>query len=423
MSELRDSGQQPASGSLADDKTSEKTQLAVELSGAQTSDIGELARGEPDGNQDGLDFDESQYDDEESEDDEDYDSEEDYDDDEYDDDEDDYSLDEDDLEDTAISCERSNCLNGTNLAEEGSGSGRRRASRRARNRRAAESTNEPQERHEESARVGSPPESIRRDSERQGAGQPARRHQGATEPSKSSGSTATHYNTVNDSWFINYNGIIVILPIIFNAFQDKSLERSYQRYSHGQRQKSLIIAHAIDLILKLALINLSLYQYYQSPSFLDQHHSLVSNHRKNSSDNLMLSSFNQSTSAPWNGSTTSTPESLQLLFGPLNLNLNGSDAQSYLSLLLANLKACQLPSAFILANLLIICLCISIPHQFLTNKLSFIALFTWFLLNLQNYLIYNNNHHELSLALEQAHQTPKGDAWLASIVSRASIGC
>jgi len=69
-------------------------------------------------------------------------------------------------------------------------------------------------------------------------------------------SMATQHNTVNDSWYINYSGIIVILPIIFNAFQEEQLERAYQRYSHGQRQKSLVIAHLIDFLLKFSLMSL-----------------------------------------------------------------------------------------------------------------------------------------------------------------------
>lgn len=63
--------------------------------------------------------------------------------------------------------------------------------------------------------------------------------------------------TMNDLWLVNLKGVIVMLPQIFNAFQHPRLEHSYQRYSHGQRQRSLAISHSIDLVLKAAMLALT----------------------------------------------------------------------------------------------------------------------------------------------------------------------
>jgi hypothetical protein len=43
----------------------------------------------------------------------------------------------------------------------------------------------------------------------------------------------------------------VYLPSLTNSFRERRLEVAYQRYSHRQRQKSLIIANAVDLLLKV----------------------------------------------------------------------------------------------------------------------------------------------------------------------------
>ncbi|XP_071455544.1 adenylate cyclase type 8 [Hetaerina americana] len=49
-----------------------------------------------------------------------------------------------------------------------------------------------------------------------------------------------------------YRGIY--FPSLTNSFREKRLEMAYQRYSHRQRQKSLIIVNIVDLLLKIALI-------------------------------------------------------------------------------------------------------------------------------------------------------------------------
>lgn len=269
--------------------------------------------------------------------------------------------------------------------------------------------------------------------------------------------TATHYNTVNDSWFINYNGIIVILPIIFNAFQDEQLERAYQRYSHGQRQKSLVIAHLIDLLLKLALIALPLLHFghrlvptASNPIPLSEdRHSLFSanvttHSSSNSSDISPAGLFMVPTGLFGSNLAQFSIDSLifddlkqfnwthgdvqmsigrrrqqmqlftgSLLFGPLasglqnfsqrilvrNQSVDGDDEFIRVSpaillrktFLVQNWKIYQLPLLFSTFNILIILTCSCVPHRYLTNKLSYLALITWFLMSLQSYLVYNSN--------------------------------
>lgn len=50
---------------------------------------------------------------------------------------------------------------------------------------------------------------------------------------------------------IVYKGIYC--PSLTNSFREPSLELSYQRYSHRQRQKSLIIVNFVDMTLKAVL--------------------------------------------------------------------------------------------------------------------------------------------------------------------------
>uniref|UniRef100_A0A1B6DLF8 adenylate cyclase n=1 Tax=Clastoptera arizonana TaxID=38151 RepID=A0A1B6DLF8_9HEMI len=53
---------------------------------------------------------------------------------------------------------------------------------------------------------------------------------------------------------VMYKGIY--WPSLTNSFREHHLELSYQRYSHRQRQKSLIIVNAVDMILKAVLAGL-----------------------------------------------------------------------------------------------------------------------------------------------------------------------
>lgn len=50
----------------------------------------------------------------------------------------------------------------------------------------------------------------------------------------------------------SYRGIL--FPRLTDDFSDSHLEDAYQRYSHRQRQKSLVIVNVIDIFLKLAFI-------------------------------------------------------------------------------------------------------------------------------------------------------------------------
>lgn len=284
------------------------------------------------------------------------------------------------------------------------------------------------------------------------------------------GAGSTHYHTVNDSWYINYKGIIVILPIIFNAFPEKQLEQSYQRYSHGQRQKSLVIAHTIDLLLKVCLIGLPLFNITLSghrwpqvplpvpgrealerdPVYGDTN--LTSNDNFSETmarfgnlskyveliirDDVSLESSGISgdqliNTSGYRQAYLSHPEVVQLsetlIFGPLanslrhhgalNVSRTGNTAnesrESSVSFICDWIDIVALPrrlfvdnwlnyrvaTLFSLLNLLIIIVCISVPHQYLTNRLSLIALFTWLLMCLQNYLIYNNYSADLTASL------------------------
>jgi len=50
---------------------------------------------------------------------------------------------------------------------------------------------------------------------------------------------------------IVYRG--VYCPSLSNSFREVHLELAYQRYSHRQRQKSLIIVNLVDALLKIVL--------------------------------------------------------------------------------------------------------------------------------------------------------------------------
>lgn len=187
----------------------------------------------------------------------------------------------------------------------------------------------------------------------------------------------SQYNTVNDSWFINYNGIIVILPIIFNAFHDSNLERSYQHYSHGQRQKSLIIAHLLDLLLKLSLLATRL----SIPPVVEA--GLDESARVGAANSSALSGLD-----------------LWLQLGGRQLTWPGWVLlEAQLELMGAHL---YLAGAFCAINSAIILACLCLPHRHLTKRLSCMALLTWLLMCLQTYLLYNNIEPDRTGALAVA---------------------
>ncbi|XKL60904.1 hypothetical protein PGB90_007961 [Kerria lacca] len=76
-----------------------------------------------------------------------------------------------------------------------------------------------------------------------------------------------------------YRGIYC--PTLTNSFRESHLELSYQRYSHRQRQKSLIIVNFVDILMKtiLASVNFAgMYTKYltdrsQRRAFLETHRS------------------------------------------------------------------------------------------------------------------------------------------------------
>jgi hypothetical protein len=46
----------------------------------------------------------------------------------------------------------------------------------------------------------------------------------------------------------------IYLPTLTSSFCSQPLELAYQRYSHRQRQKALMIVNCVDLAVKLALL-------------------------------------------------------------------------------------------------------------------------------------------------------------------------
>lgn len=58
----------------------------------------------------------------------------------------------------------------------------------------------------------------------------------------------------------------IFWPKLSNEFPDKQLEAGYQKYSHRQRQKSLIIVNLIDIILKVVLVQVYYRRFYNESS-------------------------------------------------------------------------------------------------------------------------------------------------------------
>ncbi|GFT64028.1 hypothetical protein TNCV_2314701 [Trichonephila clavipes] len=48
-------------------------------------------------------------------------------------------------------------------------------------------------------------------------------------------------------------------PFLGHSFWDPSLEEAYQKYSHRQRRKSLVVVNLIDIILKVGFFKLLLF--------------------------------------------------------------------------------------------------------------------------------------------------------------------
>jgi hypothetical protein len=241
-----------------------------------------------------------------------------------------------------------------------------------------------------------------------------------------------HYNTVNDSLFINYNGIIIILPLIFNAFQDEQLERAYQQYSHGQRQKALIIAHAIDLVLKLALISLPFARLAAHFQQLDTAQGLElaagGGPQQQQLDRLASELVWLAADEPGRDSRLAQQQQLAaanssqldelrrtLVFGPLRASFEQSFAatgqphvaslelaKSSLVWLLDTLVHHRLATLFCLLNLCVALVCACVPHKYLNKKLGYLALATWFMMCLENVLIYNSNEYERRTTIESS---------------------
>jgi hypothetical protein len=72
---------------------------------------------------------------------------------------------------------------------------------------------------------------------------------GPLSSSSSDNKSSTMYFSGDDGRF-TYKGILV--PKITDNFPDSHLEAAYQKYSHRQRQKSLLILNLIDVVVKIA---------------------------------------------------------------------------------------------------------------------------------------------------------------------------
>jgi hypothetical protein len=53
--------------------------------------------------------------------------------------------------------------------------------------------------------------------------------------------------------------------VVSSSFKDASLESTYQRYSHWQRQKLLIVVNVVDVVLKIITVAVISAQYRDSP--------------------------------------------------------------------------------------------------------------------------------------------------------------
>ena len=69
-----------------------------------------------------------------------------------------------------------------------------------------------------------------------------------TRENSASGSKTQYFN--DDDLRSTLKGII--LPRLTDNFNDSHLEAAYQRYSHRQRQKSLLILHILDVVVKIS---------------------------------------------------------------------------------------------------------------------------------------------------------------------------
>jgi hypothetical protein len=83
-----------------------------------------------------------------------------------------------------------------------------------------------------------------------------RDEQTAAAPSDEAAGTAAGGAEDADGGQVFKRGIVyrgVYCPSLSNSFMEDHLELAYQRYSHRQRQKSLIIVNLVDSLLKIVL--------------------------------------------------------------------------------------------------------------------------------------------------------------------------
>jgi adenylate cyclase 8 len=148
------------------------------------------------------------------------------------------------------------------------------------------------------------------------------------------------------------------LPSLASGFRDDRLESAYQRYSHRQRQKSLIIVNGVDALLKIVVIVLLLVNYWSlgvPPSC-----------------NAFQDSRNDTDQLPWNiliqTQANRTGNAICGAVQPTSLDSFPVDSMTWTScLIFANVVLCLLAWWRCFAN----------------NYLHWAAIATWMLMNFQ----------------------------------------
>lgn len=148
----------------------------------------------------------------------------------------------------------------------------------------------------------------------------------------------------------NSGGVRHLLPSmkVSGRFDNATLELAYQRYSHRQRQKSLIVVNCVDIILKIATIILTIIFYETYASAADCIDTKDSNNRCHDQGYNETKGYQRSESSYPSTSVTWT-------------------------------------SCLIAANV-ILCLLAFFWRGFANNYLHWAALATWMLMNLQGNL-------------------------------------
>ncbi|KAG9510845.1 Exosome RNA helicase MTR4, partial [Fragariocoptes setiger] len=191
---------------------------------------------------------------------------------------------------------------------------------------------------------------------------PAHQQQQPQRGAANDGELETRYRASTDSWCVSFHGLVLVVPLVFQKFQDARLERAYQRYSHGQRHKSLVISHSVDLLLKIGLL-------------------------------FIVAQANDDYTTSLNGGSSSSSISGDV--GPFNI-IRWPPWCALLAL-----------SPWLACNVITIA-CVCVCRASLINVwLSRLALVTWLAMNAQTYAIYaTNSVSQLMASLSSSSQHP-----------------